>query len=194
MLAVVRDWKLNDQVLEFRKFSSNDDATLSKAYTYPMCYSGSLNPAISSGVFRDDNNNDVETLMTICTYNICLTKLQNRLDMTDQTVFVGVGRKPLEEWRKDRNSHDLKVFKRTHDRLEELLKRDGWLDQEHFLKMSYDIEETRELHEKLGIILNRDPNTIPESLVLNIDDWRILCQWQTKIGGFFVNGKRRLAV
>jgi hypothetical protein len=50
MLSVVRDWKLNSQVLEFPKFSATDDKTLSEKFPYPMFYSGSLNPAISSGV------------------------------------------------------------------------------------------------------------------------------------------------
>jgi hypothetical protein len=188
MLSVVRDWKLNSQVLEFPKFSATDDKTLSEKFPYPMFYSGSLNPAISSGVFRHNNHNDSETLKIICAYNISLTKLQNTLDLHDQTIFVGLGRNPLKEWRQIRESPELHLFKRVHNRLGELLKRDRWLAQEHFLRMPDDLMVIRELHVKLGAILNRDPN---KPIELNIDDWTILHQWHTKLsdmikpGGYF---------
>lgn len=150
-------------------------------YEYPEFYSGSLNAAISSGVFKANNDNDRETLKIICTYSISLIKLQNMLDLTDQVLFVGVGRKPLEEWRRVRRSHELDLFKKVHNRVGELLKRDGWLAQEGFFKVSDRTEALRELHDKVGIILKQDPNTAPESLVLSKDDWKILCQWNTKV-------------
>jgi len=191
MLAVVRDWKLNSRVLEFPKFSATDDETLSEKFAYPVLYSGSLNPAILSGVFKANNDNDAETLKIICAYSISLTKLQNRLDLADQTLFVGLGRKPLEEWRKVRRSHELELFKKFHNRLGELLKRDGWLAQEGFFKVSDRTEALRELHDKLGIMLRQDPNAPRETFVLSIDDWSILREWymQTsdmlKPGGYF---------
>ena len=191
MLEVARDWKLNGRVLEFPKFSATDDETLSQKFSYPQLYSGSLNPAISSGVFKGNNDIDAETLNIICAYSITLTKLQNMLDLVDETVFVGVGRNSLKQWRMVRNSNELHPFKKCHNRLGELLKRDGWLAQEGFLKVSDRTGDFQKLHEKVAVILNHDPNAPCETFVLSIDDWKTVREWYTKIsdmrrpGGYF---------
>lgn len=190
MLAVVRDWKINSQVLKFPKFTATDDETLSEkfSFAYPRFYSGSFGQAISSGLFKDKNSKDAETLRVIYAYSVGLTKLNHKLDLTDQTLFVGLGRNSLEEWRKVRKSYELKEFTKLHDELEKLLERDGWLEQEKFIKEPDVTEPVYELHEKVGVILKHDPNTTIKSLVLNIDslalnidEWTVLRQWHTKI-------------
>ncbi|MBN1508297.1 MAG: hypothetical protein JW955_15725 [Sedimentisphaerales bacterium] len=183
MLAVARDWKLNEQVLQFPKFGAScDDKTLSFHITYPAFYCESLRPVMSSGLFsRDDNNDETEMIRTIYAYSVTSTKLQNMLDLSDQTLFVGLGRDPLKKWRQIRDSSELRLFKRVHSHLGELLKRGGWLSQEHVLEVSNELVIVRRLHDKVGVALSEDPNRSSEPVFMAAADWTVLQEWHARL-------------
>jgi len=124
LVAVVRDLRFNNLLLKVCHFEAKDEETLAEHYGYPRFYSYNVVNACASDKLNPNYPADKELLDKLLRYNFDLMSLQEFLDTTDASLYVGLGRKALDEHKRVNNSDWLKNYLKAHSDLESFLKQE----------------------------------------------------------------------
>lgn len=137
IVAVVRDWRMNNVLLTDCHFTVTEPNILTKYYLYPTFQVDTTRILRSSALFDPDENNDYDLLLALTKYEISVIKLQEVLDIVDLSLYAPLtGRKPLKEHQGVNDSSYVRQFLSAHNALGDLLKREYFED---WLKAGRDV-------------------------------------------------------
>ncbi|MBN2136504.1 MAG: hypothetical protein JW720_01730 [Sedimentisphaerales bacterium] len=122
IVAAIREWKLNDDLLPLCHFEETDESVLAERWQYPRFEWNASSTLYSSPLFNVNHSGDSELLKSARNYLFVVRVVQEELDVVDGKLHAALtASKPLEYHRVTNTSKDIKIFLAVHRGLGKLL-------------------------------------------------------------------------